>query len=108
MRFYEEKERPSTALIILTIIPLIILVAVILLTDSFNAHPHMPPFYYAILTLILLGLSLVTSFFAFFLARDEEPEWGSKLPFKVIQGLAISFAVLSAVFIVLIIFIYYL
>lgn len=103
-----ENVRPSLPLLLLTFIPLIFEAITFFVTNGFSVHPTFPPIVYAIGTLMILVIAIVLSVFAFMLSKDEEPEWGSKLPFKIIQALNLSSIVISLVFIIMIVFVYYL
>lgn len=106
--YMEEKTRPSGVLITLTVIPLLFNVATYMITDGFNTHPPFPPIVYAIATLIILILAIVLAIFAYILSKDEEPEWGSKVPYKIIQALNVASIIIAVTFIILVIFVYYL
>lgn len=106
--YMEERTRPSGVLIALTAIPILFDVTTYIVTGGFNTHPPFPPIVYAIATLIILVLAIVSAIFAYLLSKDEEPEWGSKIPYKIIQAINVATIIVAITFIVLIIFAYWL
>lgn len=103
-----ERTRPSIVLVILSLIPLALIFSVFHLTEFFSVKPSLPPFYHALLPLFILAMSAIISVFSYFTARDEEPEWGPVLPFKVIEGVSISYIVTSIVLASLVVVMYFL
>lgn len=107
-----EQERPSVIVIVSTVIPFALLATVWLLTHGFSENPPYPPFFSKILPLALTVIAVLTSIFAYNLARDEEPEWGAelriRLQYKVLEGAAIACVTVSLVFAILILIIYFL
>ncbi|WP_219731626.1 hypothetical protein [Infirmifilum uzonense] len=103
-----EKVKPSTLLIIVTLIPLFLNVAIFIITDGFNVNPTTPPFLYMFGTLAMAVIAVLASIIGFTMARDEEPEWGSKIPFKVIEAMNVFSILLSIVFALLVVLIYFL
>jgi len=103
-----EEEGPSKTLILLTIIPPVIFYAVFRLTDNFSVEPKLPVLYHAIVPLILLLMSLVASFMGYTAARDEEPEWGWRLPYKVLQALHIGYLFIALILVVFVVTMYFL
>ncbi len=103
-----EGEKPSGVLLAMTAAPLILDAAIFLLTDGFSTHPHFPHFLYMIVTIALAIIAVVVSIFAYLLARDEEPEWGDVLPFKVVEGVNLASLLVALLFAFLIIYMYYL
>jgi hypothetical protein len=93
-----ETQLPSKILTALTLAPLLPLLATWVLTEGFSKSPTLPPFFSKILPLILTLLSAVLAFFAYNAAKDEEPEWGESLVFKLVEGLALGFILLSIIF----------
>ena len=103
-----EEEGPSKTLIILAILPPVLLFIIYHLVEGFTTKPKSPPFMHAILPLILAILSVVFSVFGFFAAKDEEPEWGSALPYKSVEALSIGYILISLVFAGLVVILYFL
>ena len=103
----EEERMPSRELIALTIAPLIPLALIWTLTEGFSENPSLPPILSTVLPLALSLISAVVALFAFNLAKDEEPEWGPVLPFKLIEGLTVVYIVLSLLFFAIIVFIHF-
>jgi len=105
-------ERPSGALVALASLPLAMLAASWFLTGGFSEKPPLPPFYSKIVPLVLLVVAIITSIFAYNLARDEEPEWGAglgaRVAFKAIEGASLGYIVIAALFIALLLFVYFL
>ena len=103
----EEPVRPSLTLIVLTIAPLPLLIATVLLTEGFSISPSLPYTYSRVIPIVITIISMVIAIFAFNLARDEEPEWGPVLPFKVIEGVSIAYLIVGSLFAALIIMTYF-
>ena len=103
-----EPSRPSILLITLSLLPIPLIISVFYLTDNFSLKPHLPPLYHAIAPAFLLVFSIALSVFAFITAKDEEPEWGPVLPFKVIEGACLSYIVISAILLALVVLRYFL
>ncbi|MEZ0345991.1 MAG: hypothetical protein ABWK01_05530 [Infirmifilum sp.] len=103
-----ETVKPSLLLIIVTIIPLFLNIGIFIVTDGFNVKPTYPPFLYMFGTLVMAVLAVVTAIIGFTMARDEEPEWGSKVTFKAIEGVNVFSILLSIVFALLIVLMYFL
>lgn len=103
-----EGDKPSRVLLGLTAIPIALDALIFLLTDGFNTHPHYPHFIYMIVTIALAIIAVVSAIFAYMLARDEEPEWGDVLPFKIVEGVNIASLAVALLFAFLIIYMYYL
>jgi len=107
----QERAAPSAVLIALTLLPLALLVAVWLLTGGFSEKPPLSPFYSKILPLALVAVAAIASIFAYSLARDEEPEWGTsaqRVVFKAIEGALLAYLLLSAIFAALLLLTYFL
>jgi len=102
-----EHVKPSKILITFSIIPIIIIIFSIYLTDFFSQNPTLPPMYSAFLPLFLLVISCIISFFGYTTAKDEEPEWGNEFVFKILQGLNLSYIIVSTVILILIILLYF-
>ncbi|MFZ8855163.1 MAG: hypothetical protein ACO2OQ_03250 [Thermofilaceae archaeon] len=83
-----ERARPSTALLVLTLLPWFLLVSVVVVTNGFNIHPSTPPYIYLFVSPALAIIAIVVALMGYILARDEEPEWGSRssLVFKAIEA----------------------
>jgi hypothetical protein len=81
-----ERARPSTALLVLTLLPWFLLVSVVVVTNGFNVHPSTPPYVYLFVSPALAIIAIVVALMGYILARDEEPEWGSRLVFKAIEA----------------------
>jgi len=105
---WDLSERPSGALIALTITPALLLLLVVFTTEGFNLTPSLPFFFSRILPLILSVLAIITGVFTYNLARDEEPEWGEALIFKAVEGVAIAYIMVGIIFITLILYTYFL
>jgi len=103
-----EGEKPSKVLLGLTALPIVLDTLIFILTDGFNAHPHYPHFIYMIVTIALAVIAVVAAIFAYMLARDEEPEWGDVLPFKIVEGVNIASLAIAILFTILIVYMYYL
>lgn len=103
-----EKIKPSMLLYIVSLIPLFLNLGVFIITSGFNVNPETPPFVYMFGSLVMTAIAIVAALIGFTMARDEEPEWGSKLAFKLIEGLNVFSVMLSIVFALLIILIYFL
>ncbi len=103
-----EGDKPSGVLLALTAIPLLLDAAIYYLTDGFSVHPHFSHFIYMVVTLALAIIAGVAAVFAFLLAKDEEPEWGNQLPFKLVEGINMASLALTSLFIILLIYMYYL
>ncbi|AGT35436.1 MAG: hypothetical protein QW360_00105 [Thermofilum sp.] len=102
-----EKTKPSKTLLIVTFIPIILNVLVFIVTDGFNVHPHLTsPFIYLIGSFVMLVIATFVAFIGYTMAKDEEPEWGSKLQFKIIQALNLLWVLLSIVFALMLVFVY--
>lgn len=100
-RGMSEKTTPSIALLVLTTLPPLLLIAVWFLTGGFSENPSLPPFYSKILPLVLIVTAALVAFFAYNLARDEEPEWErleQRLIFKTLEGAALAYIAISAIF----------
>jgi len=102
-----ETRLPSKTLTALAVVPLIPLLLVWVLTEGFSANPSLPPFFSKILPLLLSLISMLSAVFAYNAARDEEPEWGGGLLFKLIEGLSWGYILLALIFTALIITIYF-
>ena len=102
-----ERRKPSTILIILSLIPPILIFSVFMLTDWFNVKPRLPMMFYAILPLILMVISTLISALSYLTAKDEEPEWGTVLPYKIIEGVNLAYAVISVMLIALVVVMYF-
>lgn len=98
---------PSKILTALSVAPLIPLLIAWILTEGFSTNPSLPPFFSKILPLLFSLISALLAFFAYNAARDEEPEWGGGLVFKLIEGLALGYILLAFIFITLIIITYF-
>lgn len=98
---------PSRVLTTLSLAPLLPLLATWMLTEGFSENPTLPPFYSKVLPLILTLISAVLAFFAYNVAKDEEPEWEEGLVFKLIEGLALGYIMLSAIFAAIVVAIYF-
>lgn len=98
----EERKRPSYVLLAMAIAPAPLLLLIWHLTEGFSLKPSLPHLYSRITPMVLAILSIVVAVFTFNLARDEEPEWGPALPFKVIEGAAVAYIVLAVIFLLLI------
>jgi len=103
-----EEEGPSKVLLLMTAIPPIFLVAIFRLTDNFSTSPTLPPLYYKIMPLALTFFAIVVSIMGFLTARDEEPEWGSRLPFKVIEAVHLAYIAVSLLLASLVVTLYFL
>jgi len=103
-----EKTKPSTLLVVVTFIPLFLNAGIFVITEGFNVNPHSSPLLYAIGSLILAAIAVLAAIIGLTMARDEEPEWGSKLPFKVIEGVNIFSILLSVMFALLVLLVYFL
>lgn len=98
----EERKRPSSVLLAMTAAPAPLLLLVWYLTEGFSLKPSLPHLYSRVVPLVLAIFSIIVAIFTFNLARDEEPEWGPALPFKVIEGIAVAYIVLSTLFMLLV------
>ncbi|MHB9303240.1 hypothetical protein [Thermofilum pendens] len=108
MGYMGEKTKPSKLLIVVTMIPVLLDGAVWMVTEGFNVKPRFfPPLVYAVGSLVMLVLAVFVSFIGYTMSKDEEPEWGSKLPFKLIQALNILWVLVSVMFALLVVFIYF-
>lgn len=97
-----EKTRPSNALMILTILPWTFLASTYFITEGFNINPSTSPYLYLFASPALAVIAVVVAVMGYLLAKDEEPEWGSKFVFKVIQATELA-SILAAVSVLLII-----
>ncbi|RLF05032.1 MAG: hypothetical protein DRK00_05390 [Thermoprotei archaeon] len=104
----EERKRPSSVLLAMTIAPAPLLLLIWFLTEGFSLRPSLPHIFSKIAPMVLAILSIIIAIFTFNLAKDEEPEWGPALPFKVIEGAAIAYVVLAVIFLLLIASTYFL
>ncbi len=102
-----EKVKPSTLLIVVTFIPLFLNAGIFIITEGFNITPHSPPLVYTIGSLALAVMAILAAVIGYTMAKDEEPEWGSKLPFKVIQGVNIFSILLSVMLALLVVLVYF-
>jgi hypothetical protein len=102
-----ETQLPSKVLTALSVVPLVPLLAAWALTEGFNTNPSLPPFFSKILPLLLSLVSAILALFAYNAARDEEPEWGGGLVFKLIEGLSLGYILLAAIFVAMILFTYF-
>lgn len=103
-----EEEGPSKVLLLMTAIPPIFLVAIFRLTDNFSTNPTLPPLYYKIAPLALVFFTVIVSVMGFLTARDEEPEWGSRLPFKIIEAIHLAYIAVSLLLASLVVTLYFL
>lgn len=103
-----EKARPSTALMVLVLIPWVLLTLVYILTEGFNVHPSTPPYLYLFASPALAVIAIVVSVMGYLLARDEEPEWGPRVIFKAVEAAEVASMLLAALLLVLIAVTYYL
>uniref|UniRef100_A0A7C3WW36 Uncharacterized protein n=1 Tax=Thermofilum pendens TaxID=2269 RepID=A0A7C3WW36_THEPE len=103
-----ERVKPSTALLVLTLLPWFLLVAVIMATGGFNVHPNTPPYVYLFVSPALTIIAIAVALMGYFLARDEEPEWGSRLTFKIIEATELASILVAAFFLGLIVITYFL
>ena len=103
-----ERKYPSLFTIFLMILPLVFIAITFTLTDYFSVNPTTyPPPFNSIVPLILLIIGIISAAVSYTTARDEEPEWGSQLPFKIVEGVDIASVILSMMFIVLIVTMYF-
>ncbi len=103
-----EEEGPSPILIVMTVIPPIMLGLTFVLTDNFSVKPSLPFFFSKILPLVLLLVATAIAVMGYFTAKDEEPEWGPELPFKVIEALHLAYIAASLILATLVILLYFL
>ncbi|MEM0087390.1 MAG: hypothetical protein QXS92_02325 [Thermofilum sp.] len=101
-----EAARPSNALKLLAIMPWIFLAATYFITEGFNVRPTTPPYLYLFASPALAVLAIVVAVMGYLLAKDEEPEWGSRIAFKAIQAAELA-SILSAVLVLVIIAVTY-
>jgi len=85
-------------LIALSLVPILLIALILVLTDCFSVHPKLPTPFSRITPLILAAVTILTSFFVYHLARDEEPEWSNALVYKIIEGAAVAYIVVSLIF----------
>lgn len=102
-----EKAKPSNALIILAIMPWAFLVATYVLTEGFNVKPFTPPYLYLFASPALAVFAMLTAIMGYLLAKDEEPEWGSRTIFKAIQAAELASILLAILVLVIIVMTYY-
>lgn len=100
-------EKPSKALVFLASVPAILLALIWFLTDGFNVRPSLPYFFSRALPLALAVITAAVALLAYGTAKDEEPEWGKSLIFKVIEGAALVYVALAALFSAMIVFTYF-
>jgi len=103
-----ERAKPSTALLVLTLLPWFLLVAVVMMTNGFNIHPSTPPYIYLFVSPALTIIAIVVAVMGYILAKDEEPEWGSRLVFKAIEAAELASILVAALFLGLIAVTYFL
>lgn len=103
-----EEEGPSGVLLIMTAIPPFLIAAIFWLTENFSVKPSLPPLFYKILPLLLVFIAILVAFMGYTTAKDEEPEWGSRLPFKVIEALHLAYVAISVLLAVLVVTLYFL
>lgn len=100
--------KPSKLLIALTLAPIVPLALSWVLTEGFSASPSLGPLLSRALPLVLLLVAVFLARIAYTVARDEEPEWGPVWPFKLIEGIAISYAAVAVLFLALVVLTYFL
>jgi len=103
-----KKAKPSTALLVLTLLPWFLLVAVVIATNGFSVHPSTPPYVYLFVSPALAVIAIVVALMGYFLARDEEPEWGSRVVFKAIEAAELASILVAVLILALIAITYFL
>ena len=102
-----ENAKPSMFLLIVTFIPILLIVLVFIVTDGFNVHPRLAsPLIYLVGSFVMLVFAIFVAFIGYTTGKDEEPEWGNKLQFKIIQALNILWILLSIVFALMLVLVY--
>ena len=103
-----EKKFPGALTLTLMFVPVALIAATFILTDYFSVNPTTyPPPFNSIVPLILLVVAIISAAISYITAKDEEPEWGPQLPFKIVEAIDIAIIVLSIMLIVLLITIYF-
>lgn len=102
-----EKTRPSNALLILTFLPWVFFTAIFMITEGFNLRPSTPPYLYLFASPALAVIAIVVAVMGYLLAKDEEPEWGSRTIFKAIQAINLASILLAFLVLSLIVISYY-
>jgi len=115
-----EAARPSSVAILLSVLPVLMLLAMLWLTGfpeqpfsreppvrlrigTYELHPTLQGF---IIPLVLNALAAFTSLLAFTTLKDEEPGWGPVLPFRVLESLNLVTLLLSIFSTVMLIFVF--
>ena len=105
----EERVKPSKLLLTVTFIPVLLNILVFVVTEGFNVKPQLTsPFIYLVGSFVMLAIAIFAACIGYSLARDEEPEWGSKFPFKLLQALNVLWILLSIVFALMLVLVYFL
>lgn len=100
-------EKPSKVLISLASVPAVLLFLIWFLTEGFSVQPSLPHFFSRLLPLALAVIAAAVALLAYGTAKDEEPEWGKSFTFKVIEGMALVYIALAALFSAMIVFTYF-
>lgn len=92
----------------LMFIPIAMIAATFILTDYFSVNPTTyPPPFNSIVPLVLLIMAIISAAVSYITAKDEEPEWGPQLPFKIVEAIDVAIIVLSIMLVVLLITFYF-
>ncbi|MEM1509503.1 MAG: hypothetical protein QXY49_04055 [Thermofilaceae archaeon] len=102
-----ESEKPSKVLVFLVSIPALLLILIWFLTEGFKVQPSLPHLFSRIVPLALAVVASVIALLAYGTAKDEEPEWEETFIFKIIEGVALVYIVLAALFSAIIVFTYF-
>ena len=91
-----EKKFPGLLTLALMVVPVLMIIATFILTDYFSVNPTTyPPPFNSIVPLILLVIAIISAAVSYTTAKDEEPEWGPQLPFKIVEGIDIAIIAVS-------------